>query len=464
MMKRLISLLLAALMLASFALADETGAVEEAVPVQEPVAEPVAEEPAPAPAPVVEEPVPASEPAGSDDSGYTPDPDPNYHSLEELTGAGEDAQPVTMYVYTDNGGSLNVRSEPFIKSGNIIGKLEYGASVTVLGSVVIDPSWLVIRYSKGPDGCGYVQGRFLVSSKPAARKQDQKSEEQKKQEKELEELNRQLKTFRTLDVPKLILVHTTRTSGWINFRVGPGVASDRIASYPDGTQLKAIGETDKWWQAIELNSGKVGYISKNYTTVVGVIVDTPAAKEPETPVKESLGSLTVNGEFALQCLLPETYVLQVVNVQGSKIVASILSEDVEKPMLYLTIAYNELYSDVPRMNDLSQEELEILEQSFTDMSEVEISYTETAYGTKLMVAREVGRDTDFVDILTVYRGYDIEFLMSPNPEAKSQQLTDAQVQMCVDFLSELDFVSAEDTTSKTESKPVVHHQRIVVGK
>ena len=31
--------------------------------------------------------------------------------------------------------------------------------------------------------------------------------------------------------------------------------------------------------------------------------------------------------------------------------------------------------------------------------------------------------------------------MSPNPKAKNQTLTDAQVQMCVDFLSELDFIS-----------------------
>ncbi len=457
MMKRLISLLLAAMMLASFALADEGGVVEEAAPVEEPAAEPVVEEPAPAAEPV-------SEPSGSDDTYEEEGEGGGYHSIEELTGAGEYAQPVTMYVYTDNGGSLNVRSEPFIKSGNIIGKLDYGASVTVLGSVVIDPSWLVIRYSKGPEGCGYVQGRYLVASKPAAKKKDQKTEEQKKKEKELEELNRQLKTFRTLDTPKLILVRTTRSSGWINFRVGPGVASDRIASFPDGTQLKAIGETEKWWQAIELNSGKVGYISKNYTNVVGVIVETPAAAVPAAPVKESLGSLTVNGEFALQCLLPETYILQVVNVQGSRIVASILSDDVEKPMLYLSIAYNELYSEVERMNDLSQEELERLEASFTDMNDVEISYTETAYGTKLMVAREVGSDTDFVDILTVYKGYDIEFVMTPNPEAKSQELTDDQVKMCVDFLSELDFVSPEDTKSQTESKPVVHHQRIVVGK
>ena len=46
-------------------------------------------------------------------------------------------------------------------------------------------------------------------------------------------------------------------------------------------------------------------------------------------------------------------------------------------------------------------------------------------------------------ILTVYKGYEIEFVMSPNPQAQNQTLTDAQIQMCIDFLSELDFIEAE---------------------
>ena len=78
MMKRLISLLLAAMMLASFALADEGGVVEEAAPVEEPVAEPVVEEPAP----VAEEPV--SEPSGSDDIYEEAGEGGGYHSIEEL--------------------------------------------------------------------------------------------------------------------------------------------------------------------------------------------------------------------------------------------------------------------------------------------------------------------------------------------------------------------------------------------
>jgi hypothetical protein len=95
------------------------------------------------------------------------------------------------------------------------------------------------------------------------------------------------------------------------------------------------------------------------------------------------------------------------------------------------------------MNDLTDEDLAALEATFTDMNEVDISYRTTAYGTKLLVARETGADTDFVDIMSVYKGYFIEFVMSPSAQAANPVLTDAQIAMCVDFLSELDFVPVE---------------------
>ena len=73
------------------------------------------------------------------------------------------------------------------------------------------------------------------------------------------------------------------------------------------------------------------------------------------------------------------------------------------------------------------------------MNEVSITYKETGYGTKLLIARETGSDTDFVDILAIYKGYFIEFNMTPNPKAASQTLTDAQIQICIDFLTDVDF-------------------------
>ncbi|MDO5326496.1 MAG: SH3 domain-containing protein [Clostridia bacterium] len=354
-------------------------------------------------------------------------------TLEELLGIDMTQYPKTMYVYTENGGKLNVRREP--KTGdNVIDQLEYGAEVIVEGPVVINADWCCIRNKKGNNGVGYVMTRYLVNTQP---RDAQKRAEEAERKANLEELNRQLKSARGLEQPLMLSVRASRASGWVNFRVGPGVAADRIASLPDGRELKAIGETDKWYQAIDLESGKTGYVSKNYVTVLGVVKEEPAA-----PAKEQMGKLNVNGEFSLQCQLPEGYTMQLINTLGTKISAFITSEDTEKPILQLSIAFDELFANVDRMNDLTEEALKGLEGSFTEMNDVEITYKDTAYGTKLLIAREVGDDTDFVDILSVYKGYSIEFVMTPNPNAKNQTLTDAQVQMCIDFLSELDFVPA----------------------
>ena len=368
-------------------------------------------------------------------------------TLEELLGIDMSKYPRTMYVRTDDGGRLNVRSEP--KTGrNIIGRLEYGAKVTVEGPVVINADWSVIRYSKGQDGVGYVMTRYLASKKPRdirqktaeAEKRRQQNTEKKQQDeqrrKDLEELNKQLKTAKTVSQPFLIAVRPSRTSGWVNFRVGPGVAADRIASLPEGRQMMVIGETDKWYQAVDTETGKTGYISKSYVTVLGF----PA--QDAAPVKEQLGKLNVNGEFALQCQLPPGYTMQLINTMGTRISAFISPADQQKPVLQLSIAFNEMYADVDRMNDLNEEELMALEDTFTEMNDVDITYRETAYGTKLLIAREVGYDTDFVDILSVYKGYSIEFVMTPNPNASDRTLTESQIQMCIDFLSELDFVPA----------------------
>ena len=52
---------------------------------------------------------------------------------------------------------------------------------------------------------------------------------------------------------------------------------------------------------------------------------------------------------------------------------------------------------------------------------------------------EVRDAVDFVDFYTIYLGYEIEFLLTPGTEG----LSEAQIQMCIDFLSNLDFVEAK---------------------
>ena len=350
--------------------------------------------------------------------------------------AASKAEAMPMYVYTENGGTLNVRSTPekLRDNSNVIGELKYGEMVMV--EFINSTGWAVILYK---DGEAYVQAHFLVDNPPAPRPAPtprQKEEEEKRREQE--KLNSELTSEREVTDPFYIAVRSTRTSGWISFRVGPSKITTRITTFPDGKELIVLGETTNWYRARDPETQKIGYIFKGYTAKINKAVSAGTVTESADGTAQ-LGKLTVNGEFAITCKMPKGYNLQVVNMKGTSIIASILPDNQNRPLMYLSIAYDDTYANVERMNDLSDEQLAILENSFTDLNQVEITYSETGHGTKLLIAREVGSDTDFVDILAIYRGYFIEFNMTPGPHAVNQTLTDKQIQMCVDFLTDVDF-------------------------
>ena len=337
------------------------------------------------------------------------------------------------YVYTNNGKILNMRAEPN-KNARVLAKIPFGEEFWV--AETLGGGW---SYGKWNGQYGYVMTRFLTKTKPD-KKPGEETEEEKERRKEEEKLASELNSEKDVS-PFYIAVVATRATGWINFRVGPSKITTRLASYPDGKELIVQAETTNWYKAIDPDNDELGYINKNFTTVLTKPLNDAAEEVVEGT--EKLGKLNVNGEFDLTCKLPEDYKLQVVNVRGDKIVASLLSEDMTKPQMYLTVAYDETYGDVERMNDMSDEELKILENTFTEMNQVEITYRETGYGTKVLVARENGNDEDFIDILAIYKGYFIEFNMTPSPNAADKQLTEEQLQMCIDFLTDVDFNPVE---------------------
>ena len=349
-----------------------------------------------------------------------------------------------MYVKTSNGKSIKIYSEPSKKSSNI-GRVGYGDEVEVDWSYAGNDGWSRIFLGAAGHPYGYIQTRYLVSKDPGpyqkptkAPKTPKPTKDPKKEAAELkkqqEELNKELKSEKEL-TPYYIAVNPTRASGWVNFRVGPSTITSKITSYPANKELIALGETRTWLRAKDPDTGKIGYIYKKYT----VKLNKQVVVAEETAGTEKLGKLSVNDEFEITCKLPQDYKLQVVDVRGENIIASVTSEDITKPQMYLSIAYDELYGDVERMNDLSDEELAVLEDSFKEMDQVEIEYRQTGLGTKLMVVREVGNGQKFIDILSVYKGYFVEFNMTPNPNAAVQDLTEEQIQLAIQFLTDVRF-------------------------
>ena len=333
----------------------------------------------------------------------------------------------TMFVYTENGKTLNVRSSPE-NADNIIGRLPYGESVNV---TAFDGNWARIDYSGSPTGMAWVQSRFLQWYAPGPKPTPKPDPEP---DPETTKMNAELRSEVSI-APTALVAQAPRSSGWVNMRMYPSKATRRIQTCADGAQLTAFAETTNWYHVTDPATGNSGYIRKDFLKVVPVI-------QPAVDETTRIGTLNVNGEFMIQGKIPDGYQLRVISSQKSKIIAVLEAEDMQRPQMMLTIAFDEMYAKVDRMNDMTAEEMETLKKSFTDQNEVAFSDAQTAAGTKLLVARETGSDEDFVSILSVYKGYSIEFVLSPNPSVANQTLTDEQVQKGIDFLSNLDFIPA----------------------
>ncbi|MBQ7184865.1 MAG: SH3 domain-containing protein, partial [Clostridia bacterium] len=157
--------------------------------------------------------------------------------------------PVTMYVYTEDGGTLNVRSTPMTAVKNVITKLSFGSAVTVIGYDIAHPDWVAIQHTRG---IAWVMAKYLTGEQPArnAREQNQ--------------VNYQMSTYRAVADSYTIIARPVNNNGWVNFRSAPSTHAKQIGVLRLGKILTVIGETANWYQAVDPATGKIGYVSKAY--------------------------------------------------------------------------------------------------------------------------------------------------------------------------------------------------------
>ena len=146
--------------------------------------------------------------------------------------------------------------------------------------------------------------------------------------------------------------------------------------------------------------------------------------------KTDMGTLNVAGVFGIRSKVPEGYTYMPIAASGLGMVG-ILSAGEDKPMITLSIAYNEEYAETERFNDVDEAIVQEIRDSFLEADEeATFEDLETAYGTRLLKVTGDG----FVDIYTIYKGYEMEFVLS------GAEINDADVKMLVDFISDMDFV------------------------
>ena len=155
----------------------------------------------------------------------------------------------------------------------------------------------------------------------------------------------------------------------------------------------------------------------------------------EDAAKAEIGTLKVGEAFMIQSRIPEGYTYTPDEESTDLHLCGILSAGEDRPMVTVSIAYNgEEYEGVERFNDVDEATVEEIRESFrTEDEEVTFEDLETAYGTRLLKVTGDG----FVAIYTIYKSHELEFVMT------GSTVTEADVQMLVDFISNMDFVPVE---------------------
>ena len=205
------------------------------------------------------------------------------------------AEPIfndTMFVYTENGKTLNVRSTPDT-GDNIIGHLKYGAKVKV---TEFQGDWACIQYT--PDLIAYVQSRYLQWYAPDPKPAPEPTEKPEKDE-ETKKKEAELRSEVEID-PVPLQAKATRASGWVNMRKEPSKTTRRIERCADGAELTAFAETTNWYHVTDPDTGNSGYIRKDFLREIPV-------PQPAADTAAQIGKLNVNGEFVLQGRIPDGY-------------------------------------------------------------------------------------------------------------------------------------------------------------
>ncbi len=157
--------------------------------------------------------------------------------------------------------------------------------------------------------------------------------------------------------------------------------------------------------------------------------------------KASMGTLKVNKAFDIKYSpLPDGYNLSIFQQNDMAIIANIKSNQETLPRMGLVIAFNDEWADTEKLNDVSEEDLEAIKNSFfEEYSQLYFETKETASGTQLLIVQVPGGQDAYV--YTIYKGHEIEIHIFPGTE--QNELTDADIDRVVTFLSDMDFVPVE---------------------
>ncbi|NLI20102.1 MAG: SH3 domain-containing protein [Clostridiales bacterium] len=160
----------------------------------------------------------------------------------------------TMYVYTSNGKSLNVRDYPS-KDGKVISSIPYGTAVDVDNDFV-GSSWVHV-YLSGVDG--YCMSRYLVTYKPGPKPQPTKTA-----------TPTQSSSLYVGFSPCYYTAYVRPSSpgGYVHLRWAPSKSQPVQRDYYNGAELVVISQNGTWCQIYDEVNEASGFMMASFLTTV----------------------------------------------------------------------------------------------------------------------------------------------------------------------------------------------------
>lgn len=158
------------------------------------------------------------------------------------------ANPASMYVYTANGGALNMRSSMVTGADNLVTKVPYGATVDVIS--IVNDTWAKCGYNNLE---GYCMRRYLVDEMP-----------QKPVRPETDNTLSNSMFNGMTACYYTVTVRPTHPSGFVNLRWAPSLHAKIHGKYYAGGQLVVMAENNTWCQVLDENTNTMGFMVKKF--------------------------------------------------------------------------------------------------------------------------------------------------------------------------------------------------------
>ena len=111
-------------------------------------------------------------------------------------------------------------------------------------------------------------------------------------------------------------------------------------------------------------------------------------------------------------------------------------KDMTLPQALITIAYDE-EAHGRTVNELSDEEvLRMVDDFMQDTPDATVEYRETGEGTRLIVFNTHTKAETRIDIVTLWRGYQIACMIFPGEQSKTKEVTQEDLAGIITFLTQ----------------------------